>query len=687
VPEPDSAVREYGNERNTDVTRLSVLFTVVIIAASTFVGGWPCRAATPSFATGFANGTIQNSSINEASGIIASRINPNVLWTHNDSGDAARIFAISTAGANLGTFSITGASATDWEDIAIGPGPTAGAQYLYIADIGDNGASRSNIAVYRVAEPVVSDTQSAVNSSLAGVKKYTFTYPGGARDSESLFVDPATSDLYVISKRENPHNLYRAAYSAGTDSYAALTQMTGFTTTFSGSNWLTAADISPSGNEIIVRGLNASEGLMFLRPPGGSITDAFNTTPIAIPLVNEPQGEAIAFDPNGWGYFTTSEGSNPPLNYFNRLPSPAGEMYWDNDGAPAGSYTTTGAGLGGTGTWNTTARKWYTGGAEVTWVAGNNAVFWGTPGTVTLAAGQSVNSLTFKSNGYVLTASTLTLSGPTVSVDSGLTATINSVVSGAGGMVKSGGGVLTLTNANTYSGGTTIGSGVLNVMNTSGSGTGSGPVIVNLGGKLTGTGTIGGAVTNDGLVAPGTSPGTLRIAGGYTQGAGGQLQIKLAAASSWDVLAVTGSASLGGLLSVSFTDGFMPAVGTSFTIITASTTNGSKFANTSLPDLTDDLAWYVHYGPTSVSLLVTLPGDFTGNGVVDSADYIAWRAGLGTTYAPLDYDLWRAHYGQSVATASASGSIPEPTARRAAAIGIGLLAVAMRTWRNKQRFF
>jgi hypothetical protein len=93
-----------------------------------------------------------------------------------------------------------------------------------------------------------------------------------------------------------------------------------YVTQFNHSNWLTAGDISVGGNEIVVRGVETNSGRLFVRPPGGSIADAFNTTPITIPLHSEGQGEAIGFDPNGWGYYTTSEGSNPPIYYFDRQP-------------------------------------------------------------------------------------------------------------------------------------------------------------------------------------------------------------------------------------------------------------------------------------------------------------------------------------------------------------------------------
>jgi hypothetical protein len=56
-----------------------------------------------------------------------------------------------------------------------------------------------------------------------------------------------------------------------------------------------------------------------------------------------------------------------------------------------------------------------------------------------------------------------------------------------------------------------------------------------------------------------------------------------------------------------------------------------------------------------------LPGDFDRNGVVDAADYGAWRKSVGTTYMPSDYDLWRAHFGQTVGVgATANYMVPEP---------------------------
>ncbi len=58
-----------------------------------------------------------------------------------------------------------------------------------------------------------------------------------------------------------------------------------------------------------------------------------------------------------------------------------------------------------------------------------------------------------------------------------------------------------------------------------------------------------------------------------------------------------------------------------------------------------------------------LPGDFNGDFVVDAADYVVWRQGLGTTYTQGDYDIWRSHYGQTASSGAGIGIssvVPEP---------------------------
>ena len=172
----------------------------------------PRLALAGSFLDGVVVGTLDANPIAEASGLVASQRNADVLWTHNDSGDSPRIFALNTQGEFLGSFSLAGATALDYEDIAIGPGPQQGISYLYVGDIGDNFAIRSaGIQAYRVAEPTVSSTGGDQSTALNGVDTITLVYPDGPRDAETLLVDPISGDLYVVTKRDPQNHVYRAA--------------------------------------------------------------------------------------------------------------------------------------------------------------------------------------------------------------------------------------------------------------------------------------------------------------------------------------------------------------------------------------------------------------------------------------------------------------------------------------------
>jgi hypothetical protein len=86
---------------------------------------------------------------------------------------------------------------------------------------------------------------------------------------------------------------------------------------------------------------------------------------------------------------------------------------------------------------------------------------------------------------------------------------------------------------------------------------------------------------------------------------------------------------------------------------------------------------------TNGSLFVAVPtaGDFNLDGTVDTADYVAWRNGLGTVFTSGDYDTWRAHYGQSLgggSAANSSATIPEPVACFLVLVGVLLSAGAVR---------
>lgn len=275
-------------------------------------------AAGPLYQAGVQVGTVNLPQISEASGLAASRRNPGALWTHNDAGHTNQIFAIGTAGNLLGTYTLDGASALDFEDIAVGPGPAAGTSYIYVGDIGDNDANKPFIRIHRVAEPSVNLAGGPVSGNLS-VSTFTLTYPDGPHNAESLMVDPLNGDLYLVTKETSIAHVYRAAFPQSTSSSITLQSIA----TLNGIDRATAGDISPGGGEIVVR--NRTQAWQWSRPVGGTIADALALASQGITLRSEEQGEALGFSFGGTlGFFTTSEEVNQPIYFYATIPEPAG---------------------------------------------------------------------------------------------------------------------------------------------------------------------------------------------------------------------------------------------------------------------------------------------------------------------------------------------------------------------------
>jgi hypothetical protein len=144
---------------------------------------------------------LEDPAINESSGLVASRTNAGIYWTHNDSGDGPFLYAFDREGHRYGRWRIPGARNIDWEDIAIGPAPGAGHWYLYIADIGDNLRTRRELTIYRIAEPKVTGrTACATECQTSQPERFRLRYPDGPHNAETLLVHPRTGDMYVVSK-------------------------------------------------------------------------------------------------------------------------------------------------------------------------------------------------------------------------------------------------------------------------------------------------------------------------------------------------------------------------------------------------------------------------------------------------------------------------------------------------------
>ena len=274
-------------------------------------------------------GLIEHNPIREASGLVASRANPDVLWTHNDSGDEARLYAFNTRGEHLGVYTLDGVEARDWEDIALGPGPEPGQDYFYVGDIGDNRRQYGMTYVYRVPEPAVDTGQAPHDTTLTDVATIRLNYPDRRYDAETLLLDPSTKDLYVVTKRSMEVQVYRAAYPPSTTDVNMLEPVTQLTLArvpdaSIGGQGAVAGDISPSGLEVLIKTYDK----VYYWSRATATDLLFATAPVTLPYDEEPQGEAIGWAGDGTGYFTLSEEARsiPATLYFYPRLSPPSEQ-------------------------------------------------------------------------------------------------------------------------------------------------------------------------------------------------------------------------------------------------------------------------------------------------------------------------------------------------------------------------
>ncbi len=275
--------------------------------------------------------TAQSPFLSETSGVVASAVHPEVLWAHNDSGSRAAVVAVGLDGTNLGAFALPLESSFDIEDIALVDG------MLYLADIGDNDQIRTEIAIYRFAEP---DPSIAV--PIEEVETIRVHYPDGAHDAEAFLVDPLSGQMILIDKTfaisvgaanggllaPTPATVWVASPPFGSevtlepggtialDQLAALTSAraaTGLAGQLGVGGLATGADIRADGRLVALRTYDTV--WLFERSLGQSVADALSGQPCEAPTRPEEQGEAVGFLADGSrGFVTIAEGTTPSIN-------------------------------------------------------------------------------------------------------------------------------------------------------------------------------------------------------------------------------------------------------------------------------------------------------------------------------------------------------------------------------------
>jgi hypothetical protein len=270
---------------------LAAAFVVGVAAVVAWVV-LPDREAGPCTTV---NGPTKLAEVPEASGLAVSRRTPGVIWTHNDSGSAAVLFALDVAGDMRGRVRVP-IRTRDWEDVSAGR--CAGEDCLYIADIGDNRAERARIQIYRVLEPAPGDAETRTPEA------FSATYSDGPHNAEAMFV--SGSDIFIVT-RDRTGAVYRATVTPLAGGELRLEPVVRL-----GLAAVTDAEASRDEKSVVVR---TSHEAVFYRME--DLTRGQNEPYLRINIdgLQEAQGEGVALD--GPTLYLVSEGR--PWNRAGRL--------------------------------------------------------------------------------------------------------------------------------------------------------------------------------------------------------------------------------------------------------------------------------------------------------------------------------------------------------------------------------
>lgn len=246
--------------------------------------------------------------LDESSGLAVS--DRNHIWSHNDSGGNPELYEFDSAGSLLRTLHIQNAFNRDWEELTR---DTAG--NIYIGDFGNNNNARTNLVIYKIANPdtVVATSVIPQNISFTYPDQHAFPPADSLLDFDMEAMFWYRGSIYLFSKnRTSPYDGYTKMYtlpdSAGT--YTA-TLVDSF---YTGAgplylSWVTAADISPDGKHVA---LLVGNGFFVFSDFTGD--NFFGGTNQKFTFANITQREAIAFISNDELYLS-EEGTTGKLYY------------------------------------------------------------------------------------------------------------------------------------------------------------------------------------------------------------------------------------------------------------------------------------------------------------------------------------------------------------------------------------
>jgi len=295
-------MRPYQTGTPVTLNRLRPLFVVLmLVLASPALAQKPVREEVV--------GHFARPDIVESSGIVASRKQPGVFWTMNDSGGPAIVYAFDLTGRDLGAWRVTGAANQDWESLSLGPcGAGSAGDCIYVGETGDNSEQRPSRTLYRIAEPAVTGTAAPgwVGDS-AQAERLDFVYPDGPHDDEAIYVASSGTTWFVTKGRSKGYLLFRLDADRWGRTGVATAQAAGeLKLPTTGRELVTDAGLSPNGSALAVR---TYQTLFIFRanPQTGEPDLAVTSSACDLKPLTEPQGEGVGWLAGGGLQVLTSE--------------------------------------------------------------------------------------------------------------------------------------------------------------------------------------------------------------------------------------------------------------------------------------------------------------------------------------------------------------------------------------------
>jgi hypothetical protein len=249
----------------------------------------------------------------EASGIAASTGTPGAYFLVDDGTDTDAVAAVGSDGALLARIAVDGMFAGNAEALSSGtcgstplPDDAPADTCLYVGDIGDNAATRRDIAIYRFAEPELSTPP----TDPVAAEEWRYSYPDGAQNAEAMLVD-ADGSLIIVTKPPAkgglPHRMYRAEPGGGElvfiREFSPPAATRPFKTVFTGN---VVTDLAAAPGRVLL--LTYDDIQEYTAPDPAAELSTFPDWPHRpLPMPALSQAEGIAAMADGCGYAVASE--------------------------------------------------------------------------------------------------------------------------------------------------------------------------------------------------------------------------------------------------------------------------------------------------------------------------------------------------------------------------------------------